>query len=120
MAGEPEVVIQFLQLPAAYVSKAVSEDFLAGTIQKENASGQVRGDQTTAHGVNDVLGEVLQAEKFFALLFELHALLTKRLRQEAGQIGHRKKPQKIRDQPGAQALQRGQAGEGPRNPLCIG
>src|SRR5260370_1075051 len=81
MTGEPEIVIQFLELQAAHVSEAMSEDFLAGTIQEENASAQVRGDQTAAHGMNDVFGEILKAEKFFAFLFELHALFAKRLGQ---------------------------------------
>src|ERR1700681_4149839 len=111
MAGEPEIVIQFLEFLAAQVSKAKSEDFLSGTVQQQNASFQVRGDQTTAHRMNDVFGEILKAEKFLALLFELHAFLAKRLGQEAGQIGHGKEPQKIHDQPGAKALWRGQAGE---------
>jgi len=32
---EPEIDIQFLQLLAAQISKAMSEDFLAGTIQQK-------------------------------------------------------------------------------------
>ena len=69
--------------------------------------------------MNDVFGEVLQAKEFLALLFELHALLAQRLGQQAGQIGHRKKPEKIHDQPGAKALRRRQAGEGARNLLRV-
>src|ERR1700674_124952 len=93
----------------------MSENFLAVAVQQQNASVQVRGDQSTAHGVNDVFGEVLKAKEFLALLFELNALPAKRLGQEAGQIGDRKKPQKIHDKPGAKALRSGQDGEGARN-----
>src|SRR5260370_9169962 len=74
MTGEPEIVIQFLELHAAHVSEAMSEDFLAGTIQEENASAQVRGDQTAAHGGNDVFGEILKPHNFSAFLFQLHPL----------------------------------------------
>jgi len=45
--------------------------------------------------VNDVFGEILKAEKFLALLFELHALLAKRLGQEAGQIGTARNPRRF-------------------------
>src|SRR5258708_31087802 len=103
----------------AQVSEVMSQIFFAGTVQQQNAPAEVRGDQTTAHRVNDVFGEILKTEKFLALLFELHALLAKRLRQETGQIGHRKKPQKIHDQPGTKALRRRQAGEGARNLLRV-
>src|SRR6266436_1525349 len=115
LTGEPEILIQFLQLLAAQINEAISEDFLAGAIQQQNASFQVRGDQTTAHRVDDVFGEVLKAKKFLALLFELNALFAKRLGQKAGQIGDSKKPQKIHDQPGSKALRRGESGEGARN-----
>src|SRR6266852_3979051 len=57
--GEPEIVIQFLQLLAAHFGKVMSQDFLAGAIQQQDASSQIRGDQAAAHRVNDVFGEVL-------------------------------------------------------------
>ncbi len=59
MTREPEIVIEFLQLLSTYLREAVPEDFLAGAIEKKNSSGEIRGDQTTTHGVNDVFGEVL-------------------------------------------------------------
>ena len=44
LIGEPEIVIQLLQPPASQFREAMSQDFLAGTIQKQNASTQVGGD----------------------------------------------------------------------------
>ncbi len=79
MTGEPEIVVQLLQIPAAHFRKAMTEDFLAGTIQQQDASAKIGGNQSASHRVNDVFGKVLQAEQFFALLFEFHALFPKRL-----------------------------------------
>jgi hypothetical protein len=119
MTGKPEIVIQFLQFLAAQISEAMSEDFLAGTIQEQDAPRQVRGDQATAHGVNDVFGEVLKAEKFLPLLFKLHAFLPQRLSQEAGQIDHGNKTQEIHYQPGTKTLGRREGGECARNLLGV-
>src|SRR5260370_37939167 len=115
--GQPETFIKFLQFLAAHFSKAMPENLLAGAIQQQDTSGQVRGDQTAAHGMNNIFGKVLESEEFLTLLFELQAFLTKRLGQETGQISHCKKPQKIHDQPDAKGLRGWQAGKGARNSL---
>src|SRR6266700_564282 len=69
--------------------------------------------------MNDVLGESLEVKKLRALLLKFHTFTAKRLRQEAGQIGHCKEPQKIHDQPGTQARDSGRTYRGARDLLRI-
>src|SRR5258708_3374456 len=114
-AGEPEILVQLLEFLSAHFGEMMAENFFAGTIQENNASAHIRGDQPTAHRMNDVLGEIMKIKKFLALLLKSHTLAAKRLRQEAAQIGHREKPQKIHHQPGAQPRRRGEANRGWRD-----
>src|SRR5215470_15977853 len=58
--------------------------------------------------MDNVLGKILEAQKFFAFFLEFPPLASERVDEQAGQIGHRQETQEIHDQPGAQALDRGQ------------
>ena len=69
----------------------MTQNFFAGAVEEQDAAFEVGGYQTAAHGMNDVLGEVLQVAQLFALFIQLRALAAQRLGQKAGQVGHRQK-----------------------------
>jgi hypothetical protein len=93
----------------------VPENLFAGAVEKQNAALEVRGDQAAAHGVNDVFGEILEAEEFLAFLLQFPPLAAKGLSKQAGKIGNREKSKEIHDQPGAQALDCRKNGKGARD-----
>src|SRR5262249_8113746 len=87
--------------------------------QQQNLAVQVRSQQSTAHGMNNVLGEVLQIQQLFALFFKFQALAAKGISKEAGQVSNREKPEKVHYQPSAQTFGAWGACVGMGNPLGI-
>ena len=111
LSGQPEILVQLLEFLAAHVGEPVSQNVLAGAVEQENDAVEVRGNQTAAHGVNDVLREILKAEKFLALFLKFAAFAAERMDKQAGQICDGQESEKVHDQPGAQALD-GREGRG--------
>ena len=89
---------------AADICKTEPGNFLAGSIQEEDSAFKIGRQQTTAHGINNVLVEGLQILQLAALLFQLRAFAAQRLRQPAGKISDRKERREIRKYPGLQFL----------------
>ena len=81
---------------------AAAENLLAGPVQQRNASLDVRGQQPAAHGVDDVLGKILQVHQLFALLFEFHALSPQGLREHTAQERHHEESQRVAQKPDTQ------------------
>src|SRR5256885_14194107 len=87
------------QFAATNVGEAITQDLFPGTVEKHDATFRVRGDQTPAHGVNDVFGKILQVEQFLTFLFEFASLAAQRLRQQARQIGDSQKTYEVAQEP---------------------
>src|SRR6516164_11606152 len=105
---EPEILVQLLKLLPAHIHEPMSQNLFAGAIEEQNSSRKVRGDQAAAHGMDNVLGEILEAQKLFAFFLEFLPLASQRVDKQAGQIGNCQETQEIHNQPGAQALDRRQ------------
>src|SRR5277367_1133035 len=90
------------------------QNFFAGTIQQQDAALQVRGQQSAAHGMDNVFGEVLQAEKFFMLFFELFALAPERLCKQASQIRQNQEQNDVTEKSHAEVFRRRQTDGGSR------
>ena len=73
LPGQPEILVQLLQFFTAHVGKPVPQNVLPGAVEQQNYAVKIRSNQAAAHGVNDVLREILKAEKFFALFLEFTA-----------------------------------------------
>src|SRR5713101_6542923 len=65
--------------------------------------------------MNNVFGEILQIKEFLAFLLQLPALAAEGLGEQAGEVSHCQKAQKIHDQPGTKALRNRQSQERARN-----
>ena len=108
LPGEPEILVQLLKFFPAHIREPMSQNLLAGAIEEQNNSRKVRGDQAATHGMDNVLREILEAQKFFAFFLEFLPLAPKRVDKQAGQIGNCQETQEIHNQPGAQVLDRRQ------------
>jgi len=64
--------------------------------------------------MDDVFGEVLQAEKFFVLFFEFFAFAPKRLCKQASQISQNQEQNNVAEKSHAEVFRRGQADGGSR------
>ena len=102
------------------LGEAEPENLLAGAVQQQDAAGKIRSDESAAHRVNNVFREILEAEKLFPLLLQLPPFATKRLGQQAGQIGDGEKTEKVNDQPGAETFGSRRARVRARNSSCVG
>src|SRR5581483_2440177 len=101
---QPEVGTQVLQIRAAHIGETVSYDVFPGAVQEQDASLEVGGRQSAAHGVDNIFGEVLQIQQLFALLFQFEALASQRLGQEARKIRYGEEGEYIGEEPDAQTL----------------
>src|SRR6516165_952977 len=108
LPGEPEILVQLLKLLPVHIREPMSQDLLPGAIEEQNNSRKVRGDQATTHGMDNVLGEILETQKLFAFCLQFLPLASQRVDKQAGQIGNCQETQEIHNQPGAQALDRRQ------------
>ena len=116
----PELFADLRELAPANVREAMAHNLLAGAIQQDDATIGVRGDQSAAHGMNDVFGEVLKVEQLLALFFEFASLAAKRLREQAGQVSDRQKTQQVAQEPQAEHLPGGASNVGAGNFAFIG
>src|SRR5262249_45369216 len=103
-------LVQVLQFLSAHVGKPVSQNVFSRAIEEQNDSLKIRRNQSTAHGVDDILREILQTQKFFTLFLKFAALAAERMNEQAGQISDGQKSEKIHDQPGAEVLDGRQCG----------
>src|SRR6266480_1967363 len=99
LPGEPEILVQLLKFFPAHIREPMSQNLLAGAIEEQNNSCKVRGDQAATHGMDNVLREILEAQKFFAFFLEFLPLAPKRVDKQAGQIGNCQETQEIHNQP---------------------
>ena len=60
IARKPKRGPNFLNQRATDVTKLASRDFLPGAIKQKDSTFQVRGNQSAAHGMDDVFVESLQ------------------------------------------------------------
>ena len=89
MTGQPEVFVQLLQPLPAQIREAESENLLARPVQEQNTAAQVRSQKSSAHGMNDVFGEILEVQKLFTFFFEFQALAAERMCEKTRQIRDR-------------------------------
>src|SRR5277367_2699076 len=64
--------------------------------------------------MDDVFGEILKFEQFFALLIEFDAFSAERLSQKAGQVGDSQETEQVAEKPDPQPFRTRHEQEGPR------
>ncbi len=77
-------------------------DFRSRAIQQENPAIEIGGQQTAAHGFDDVLVERLKVLEFFALLLQFDALCANGAGQKTPQIRDGQESEEIYGEPGFQ------------------
>ncbi len=102
IARKPEDRPEVLQQRSADGLKSAARNFLAGAVQQQDAAVEIGGEQSAAHGMDDVFVERLQVLQFAALHFQFGALPPQALRQQAGKIGDRHEIKQIAENPGLQ------------------
>src|SRR5262249_32487647 len=97
-----------------------TQNFFSGAIQKDDATLEVGSQQTAAHRVNDVFGEVLEIEQLLAFFFEFNALASQGLGKKAGEVGNGQEAEAVAEEPGPQAAGEWRVKVGPRSHTEIG
>jgi len=77
---------KFRYIPAVDGRCSPLQQLLSRSIHERDTSFNIRGDQTAANRVNDILMQSLKTEQFAAFVLQLHAGLAKLGRQSAGKM----------------------------------
>src|SRR5580700_4647933 len=104
VAGHPEKRPELRQQLTANIGETEAGDLFSCSIQEQNFAFEVCGEQTAAHGINNILVECLQILQLATFLLEFGALAAQSLREAAGKIGYREERSQISEHPGLQFI----------------